>query len=106
MLVREIHIWLADKVNIKLDQIDSIHLNTAEYCIYLKFSSLGTDERCLRDTPEELPFFIHKDGTQSMVKIVSASDDITLIRILDLSIQENMAVVRAALSKYGHVKEH
>jgi len=47
----EVHIWFADKVNINIDQIDGIQLNIPEYCIYLKFSSLGTYERFLRDTP-------------------------------------------------------
>ena len=100
----DIHIWLEESFQLHLDQIEAIQLNNEEYCVYVKLCSQGSYDKFLREHPEHVSF-VHSDGSESLVQIMSANDEGTKIRILDLPIELDNAVINAALSKYGTIKK-
>lgn len=98
----EIKLWFEEKVKIRGDDIDGVHLSFVQNAVYLKFKDPAKC-RAVIDACGGKIKFNHSDGNVSEVQVSQAGLGIRTVRVFELPFEIPAEEIDAAFQPYGTV---
>jgi hypothetical protein len=99
-----IHEWLYEQLQLREDDIRMIQVDGPRRRVYIKFVTSDKMQTVLTSTKGELEYR-HENGEVSVVRVDIAGMGLRRVRVANLPPEVSDRVLRAAMSKYGDVKE-
>lgn len=100
----DVHEWLTTKLQITVDQVDTLQLDGYQHAVFIKFISQSVLEKFLRKFEGQTVMQLFT-GQSVNVAISAAGVECTYVRIFNLPPEVSNDAIGAAFAQYGKVKD-
>lgn len=100
----DVHEWLTNKLQITVDQVDTLQLDGYQHAVFIKFISQSVLDKFLRKFEGQAVMQLFT-GQSVNVSISAAGVECTYVRVFNLPPEVSHEAIGAAFAKYGKVKD-